>query len=153
LDCCHSGGFKGGTLGSLLAHGSGRCLMTACASDQLSSDSAVVSGASTFTHYLAEALTSSIVDSDGDGFVDTSEVFKYVHPRVHNATKQTVQWTMDKNFGEAAIARAVARRADEEKRAEPEVKVQTEAGRPVLEISETRIEFRDVQPGEKLPVE
>src|SRR5262249_42706502 len=76
LDCCHSGGFKGGTAGVQLAHGSGRCLITACASDQLSSDSAEASGASTFTHYLAEALTSSAVDSDGDGIVLTSEVFK-----------------------------------------------------------------------------
>jgi hypothetical protein len=151
LDCCHSGGFKGGTTGVQLAHGSGRCLITACASDQLSADAGEAGGASTFTHYLAEALTSGIVDSDGDGVVLTSELFKYVQPRVYNATKQTVQWTMDKTFGEAAIARAARR--DPTRPPIPEVKPRTETGRPVLEVSETRIEFRDVVPGETLPVE
>lgn len=152
LDCCHSGGFKGGTAGVQLSHGSGRCLITACSSDQLSSDSADASGASTFTHFLSEALTCGDVDSDGDGVVLTSEVFKYVQPRVYNATKQTVQWSMDKTFGEAAIARATARREPHGGSAPP-VKIESEAGRPVLEVSETRIEFREVQPGEKLPVE
>lgn len=151
LDCCHSGGFKGGTAGVQLAHGSGRCLITACASDQLSADAGEASGASTFTHYLAEALTSGEVDSDGDGIVLTSEIFKYVQPRVYNATKQTVQWTMDKTFGEAAIARAVRRAPTRPPL--PSVKPKTESGRPVLEVSETRIEFRDVTPGEALPVE
>lgn len=152
LDCCHSGGFKGGTTGVQLAHGSGRCLITACASDQLSADAGDAAGASTFTRFLAEALTSGAVDSDGDGVVLTSEIFKYVQPRVYNATKQTVQWTMDKTFGEAALARAVPTRLPTQ-RPFPEVKVKPESGRPVLEVSETRIEFRDVQPGEVLPVE
>ena len=154
LDCCHSGGFKGGTAGVQLAHGSGRCLITACASDQLSSDSQDKSGASTFTHFLAEALTSGSVDTDGDGVVLTSEVFKYVQPRVYNATKQTVQWSMDKTFGEAAIARALPRSAAPATPAPPTVRVQPEAGRPILEVSwDKPIEFRQVQVGEKLPVE
>lgn len=151
LDCCHSGGFKGGTTSVQLAHGSGRCLITACASDQLSADAGETDGASAFTHFLAEALTSGTVDSDGDGVVLTSEIFKYVQPRVYNATKQTVQWTMDKTFGEAAIARAARR--DPTRPPIPDVRPKTETGRPVLEVSETRIEFRDVVPGETLPVE
>ena len=152
LDCCHSGGFKGGADSLLLAHGSGRCLITSCASDQLSADAVQPSGASTFTHFLADALTNAAVDADGDGVVLTSEVFRYVQPRVYGATKQTVQWTMDKTFGEAAIALTTPRR----KRSAPapaESPPPPPAGRPVLEVSETRIEFRDVQPGENLPVE
>jgi hypothetical protein len=151
LDCCHSGGFKGGTAGVQLACGSGRCLITACANDQLSADAHDATGASTFTHYLAEALTSNEVDSDGDGIVLTSEIFKYVQPRVYNATRQTVQWTMDKTFGEAALSRAARR--DPTRPPIPKVPVKTESGRPILDISETRIEFRDVNPGEALPVE
>ena len=151
LDCCHSGGFKGGTAGVQLAHGSGRCLITACASDQLSADAATASGASTFTHFLAQALTNGEVDADGDGVVLTSEVFKYVQPRVYAATKQTVQWSMDKTFGEAAIARAPVRGARPGP-SDPGPPA-PERDRPVLEVSETRIEFRDVQPGEKLPLE
>ena len=152
LDCCHSGGFKGGADSLLLAHGSGRCLITSCASDQLSADAVQASGASTFTHFLAHALTEAEVDADGDGIVLTSEVFRYVQPRVYNATKQTVQWTMDKTFGEAAIATTTPRRKKAAAaRAEPPPS--PPAGRPVLEVSETRIEFRDVQPGETLPVE
>lgn len=156
LDCCHSGGFKGGATGLALAQGSGRCLMTSCASDQLSADSTTPSGASVFTHHLAEALTSGEVDTDGDGIVLTSEIFKFVQPRVYAATKQTVQWTMDKTFGEAAIACAQPRaRVAEPARADPVAvpPLQPPAGRPLLDISETRIEFRDVQPGETLPVE
>lgn len=162
LDCCHSGGFKGGTAGVALGHGSGRCLITSCASDQLSADSVTETGASTFTHHLAQALTSGEVDTDGDGVVLTSEIFKYVQPRVYAATKQTVQWTMDKTFGEAAIACATPRpRATDTAAAGGAAATASSAsdhlappaGRPVLEVSETRIEFRDVQPGESLPVE
>ena len=151
LDCCHSGMFKGGATSTLLAHGSGRCLITSCASHQLSSDSQTPSGASTFTHYFAEALTSGEVDSDGDGIVLTSEVFKYVQPRVYNATKQTVQWTMDKTFGEAALARAEPRQRFVPAPAPPPM--ETPQGRPMLEVSESRIEFREVDQGEVLPVE
>ena len=154
LDCCHSGGFKGGAEALQLGRGSGRCLITSCASDQLSADAGNTGGASTFTFFLTKALTSGEVDADGDGVVDTSEVFKFVQPRVYDATRQTVQWTMDKTFGEAAIARAVPR-------ARPEAKVEAKPretrapipGRPVLELSESRIEARDVQPGEPLPLE
>ena len=156
LDCCHSGGFKGGTAGVALGHGSGRCLITSCASDQLSADAGTPDGASTFTHHLAEALTSGEVDTDGDGVVLTSEIFKYVQPRVYAATKQTVQWTMDKTFGEAAIACATPRaRAPETAAAGAAAApaAMPPPGRPVLEVSETRIEFREVQPGETLPVE
>lgn len=165
LDCCHSGGFKGGTAGLALAQGSGRCLITSCASDQLSADAATETGASTFTHHLALALTSGEVDTDGDGVVLTSEIFKYVQPRVYAATKQTVQWTMDKTFGEAAIARVPPRLRSAERAgeaaAEPgaaesqaaAARPEPSGTRPVLEVSEARIEFRDVQPGEALPVE
>jgi len=160
LDCCHSGGFKGGTAGLSLAHGSGRCLITSCASDQLSRDADTPTGASVFTHHLAQALTSGEVDADGDGVVLTSEIFKYVQPRVYAATKQTVQWTMDKTFGEAAIACATPRprATGTEDAAGPGgaaagATATATAGRPVLEVSETRVEFRDVQPGEALPVE
>lgn len=165
LDCCHSGGFKGGASGLTLAQGSGRCLITSCASDQLSADAAAESGASTFTHHLALALTSGEVDTDGDGVVLTSEIFKYVQPRVYAATKQTVQWTMDKTFGEAAIARVPPRQRAAEHAGAAAVEPRTiemsatvarpesSGTRPVLEVSEARIEFRDVQPGEALPVE
>ena len=159
LDCCHSGGFKGGTAGLQLAHGSGRCLITSCASDQLSSDAVDQTGVSTFTHFLAQALTSGDVDADGDGIVLTSEVFKFVQPRVYNATKQTVQWTMDKTFGEAALARSKRRQpvidapATNTQILPTAPPLPATTGRPVLEISESRIEFREVQPGETLPTE
>jgi hypothetical protein len=149
LDCCHSGSFKGGANNSLLAHGSGRCLITSCASHQLSKDASTPTGASVFTHFLAEALSSGEVDSDGDGIVLTSEVFKYVQPRVYNASQQTVQWTMDKTFGEAALARAKPRNTP----VPPPPPLKTPPGRPLLEVSESRIEFLQVEQGERLPVE
>ena len=152
LDCCHSGGFKGGAAGEQLAQGSGRCLITACASTELSADAGDGSGTSTFTRYLAEALVSGEVDTDGDGAVDMAEVVKFVKPRVYKATKQTVQWSPDKTFGDTVIARARPRAAGGES-AVSEVKLAPESGRPVLELSEARIENREVQPGEVLPVD
>jgi hypothetical protein len=134
-----------------LAEGSGRCLITACASHELSRDAARAGAASGFTQVFAEALTSSAVDADGDGVVLTSEIFKYVQPRVRDTTKQTVQWSMDKTFGEAALARATS--AGTKGKPEPAPLLPPEHARPVIELSESSLEFRDVQPGEKLPVE
>ncbi|MBL9190601.1 MAG: caspase family protein [Opitutaceae bacterium] len=152
LDCCRSGGFKGGQMGQHLVEGSGRCLITACASHELSKDAMRPGTASAFTQVLAEALTNGAVDADGDGVVLTSEIFKYVQPRVRDATKQTVQWSMDKTFGEAAIARTAV--AGTKGRAVPAPEaLPPEHARPVIELSETNLEFRDVHAGEKLPVE
>lgn len=153
LDCCRSGGFKGGQLGQhLVSEGSGRCLITACASHELSKDAARAGTASAFTQVLADALTNGAVDADGDGIVLTSEIFKYVQPRVRDATKQTVQWSMDKTFGEAAIARTAV--AGTKGRAAPEPPpLSSESARPLIELSESSLEFRDVHAGEQLPVE
>lgn len=152
LDCCRSGGFKGGQLGQHLAEGSGRCLISACASHELSKDAARAGTPSAFTHVLAEALTNGAVDADGDGVVLTSEIFKYVQPRVRDATKQTVQWSMDKTFGEAAIARtAVAGTKGRPAPVPPPLP--PEHARPVIELSESNLEFRDVHAGENLAVE
>lgn len=106
LDCCHSGAFKGAASYSLLGEGSGRNLMASCASDQLSADAEASSGASVFTHFLAQALTRSDLDADADGMVTASDLYSYIRPRVFEKNGQTVQWTMDRTFGEAPLARS-----------------------------------------------
>lgn len=154
LDCCYSGGFKGGQMGMELSVGSGRCLITACASEELSADAPDASGASAFTRVFAEALTSGAVDADGDGVVLTREVFAHVQPRVYAATKQTVQLSADPTFGEAAIACAAQRGKKREPAPEPlPPPPPLERDRPLIELSESNLDFRDVQLDEKLPVE
>ncbi len=152
LDCCHSGGFKGGQMGVDLGVGSGRCLITSCTSDDLSADAPEGSGASAFTRVLAEALTSGEVDADGDGKVLTRELYNYVQPRVYAATRQTVQISADPSFGEAAVACAVPR-ATARQPAPPPPPPPPERERPVIELSESTLDFPDVPPGEKLRVE
>lgn len=159
LDCCHSGGFKGGDVFGQLKHdsgrhdGSGRCIIASSANGELSRDAIKADGASTFTRFFAEALTSRDVDDDGDGCVQIGEVFKYVKQRVYEANQQTVQWWFDKTFGEAPLAKA--RAGGRKRKPAPELEPATppERERPVLELSETKIDFPDVQAGEKLPVE
>ena len=152
LDCCHSGAFKGGSDLAQLSEGGGRCLIASCASAALSEDAKTSSGASVFTHYLAEALTSDQVDGDHDGVVHTDEVLKFLRARVREASKQTVQCTMEKAFGDTALARS--RRRGEARPAPPEPPpLSPESVRPAIELSESSLEFRDVHAGEQLPVE
>jgi uncharacterized caspase-like protein len=167
LDCCHSGGFKGGADGRKLVaisedeasrpDRSGRCLITSCASNELSADATDTEGASVFTYHLARALTLPEVDADGDGQVLMSEVFKHVEKHVYATSRQTVQYAPDRNFGDTPIAKVAPRprAADISPIAgvQKPVDVSPPPERPVLKVSDERIEPPRAEVGENLPTE
>ncbi|MGH9268319.1 MAG: caspase, EACC1-associated type, partial [Acidimicrobiales bacterium] len=144
LDCCHSGAFKGGGLPTNL-RGSGRFLLTSSRRGQLSVDAAEVTGASLFTRHLAEALTLGTLDDNDDGYVSLNEVYNHVLARLGEESKQIPQRHFDNTVGDPALARSRTGSA--------RVPKGSGAGVPRLEVSESEIVLRDVQPGEVLPPE
>ena len=140
LDCCYSGAFKGASLPSSLK-GEGRFLFTSARSGQLANDADRVNGTSLFTQHLVEALVSEAEDLNGDGYVGLSEVYEYVHKCLTTEGRQIPQ----RNFaggGDVAVARRPTTTTGQE-----------ESRPPVLELSETVIDLRDVEPGSVLPEE
>ncbi len=146
LDCCHSGKFKGGQLPQTLM-GEGRFVLTSSRARELSVDAEKEDECSAFTKYLAEALVSGEVDANQDGYVSINEVYNYVYPKLVKGVGQKPQRHYDEAHGELPLGRS-----------SPKPRVTTppaeETGRrPILGISETSIEIRDVKLGEKLPDE
>jgi hypothetical protein len=145
LDCCYSGAFKGAGLPANL-RGAGRFLITSSRTGQLSADAEDPSGASPFTRHLVDALKAGDLDGNGDGYVSLNDLYDFVLRRLQRDTKQIPERHFDHTVGDVVLARARRRPADGEPGAEP-------AGRPELDVSETLIEIRGVQPGEALPPE
>lgn len=150
LDCCHSGSFKGGEMSAVLAQASGRFLLTSCRDQELASDASKVGGASAFTQHFVDALRLGEVDSNQDGFVTLSEVYHHILPKLNLATKQIPQLHLDKTVGDPPIVRARPRTAPpievERRSTRPPI-----AARPVLAVSDTKIELAGVRLGERLP--
>ncbi len=150
LDCCHSGSFKGGEMSMVLAQASGRFLLTSCRDQQLASDAADAGGASAFTQHLVDALRLGEVDSNKDGYVTLSEVYHHILPKLKLATKQIPQLHLDKTVGDPPLVRTRPRTA-------PPMEVQRaatrppSAARPILAVSDTKIELTGVRLGERLP--
>ena len=144
LDCCYSGAFKGGGLPANL-RGAGRFLISSSRHGQLSADADQPSGASAFTHHLVAALRSGELDPNHDGYVSLNDVYDYVLTRLQEDTRQIPERHFDHAVGDVALARS---RSSPMKTAAPAV-----TPRPELAVSETQIEIKNVQPGERLPPE
>ncbi len=149
LDCCHSGSFKGGGMPDALAQASGRFLLTSCRNHQLATDALETGGASAFTTHLVAALTSGEVDSNRDGFVTLTEVYQHILPRLKAGTQQIPQLHLDKTVGDLPLARQ-PRRPAPPKPPQPPTRSPLPA-RPVLAVSDTKIDLHAVRLGEQLP--
>ena len=149
LDCCNSGNFKGGELPQNLK-GEGRFVITSSRAGQLSTDTPEMDGPSAFTKYLVEALVDGDVDVNKDGYVGINEVYEYVFPRLMAETKQIPHRHFDKTIGDLAFGRRPLAIPREKPR---KVSLNVGQGRPHLNVSETNIEIRHVQPDEQLPDE
>lgn len=77
LDCCHSGGFKGGDLAEGLS-GKGRFIIAAASAVELAGDAESRGEPSPFTRALVEGLLKKARDNDGDGAVDLDDLFAHV---------------------------------------------------------------------------
>lgn len=72
----------------LLTQSKGRIILSACQSDQVAQESKRFKSG-LFTHYLLEGLRGGRADVDGDGAVDTDELYSYVSQRVSKTSGQT----------------------------------------------------------------
>lgn len=153
LDCCHSGAFKSGSLPDSLK-GEGRFLVTSARGGQLANDADRANGTSLFTQHVVEGLLGEARDTNGDGYVDLAELYDYVRDSLVVEHRQRPQ----RNFsggGDVAIARrvvvtpAMAEALDTDRPAGAEAV----AALPILDLSETVIDLRDIRAGETLPPE
>jgi hypothetical protein len=144
LDCCYSGSFKGADLPRSL-EGSGRYLLTSTRGGQLAHDADQRNGTSQFTTHLVAGLRSGAPDHDGDGFVDLDDLYEYVHRRLADIGRQIPQRSFS-GGGDVVVARRP-----------PATNGKGPGGGgggtetpPVLDVSETLIDLRDVGPDELL---
>ncbi|MFE7215709.1 caspase family protein [Streptomyces sp. NPDC057611] len=77
LDCCHSGGFKGGEIFDELS-GRGRFVIAATSAADLAADAEVRGEPSPFTKALVEGLLKHADDRNGDREVDLDDLFAYL---------------------------------------------------------------------------
>jgi YVTN family beta-propeller protein len=147
LDCCHSGAFKGGDVPNALA-GNGRFVITSCRGGELANDSHARNHASVFTHHLVQGLLSGASDHDGDGVVNLSELYEYVHRELTSEGRQIPQKRFE-GSGDVPIAlRAVEAAAT----ASESIVVQPTAA-PELDVSPASIELGEVDHDQVLPDE
>lgn len=152
LDCCHSGSFKGGGMPEALANAGGRFLLTSCRDQQLATDAGETGGASAFTSHLVQALIAGEVDANEDGYVTLTEVYHHILPKLKIATQQIPQLHFDKTVGDPPLGKVVAKKAEATVVGTGMVAGASEvAARPVLAVSDSKIELHDVHVGEQLP--
>ena len=147
LDCCYAGSFKSGQLPDSL-RGTGRYLLTSCRSGQLANDAIAENHTSAFTQHLVDGMLRGARDSDGDGFVDLSDVYDYVYDALSREGRQLPQ----RNFsggGDIAIARRPGL-IDSATGADGRTGAESTSS---LELSPASIDLRDVASGERLPLE
>ena len=151
LDCCYSGAFKGGggRVPESLA-GRGRFVVSSCRGRELANAASAENGASLFTSHLVDALLGKAADRDGDGYIDLAEVFEYVQDALSDQ-QQSPQKRFD-GERDLRIARSTNRPASRTASGVPEDHI-PEQRRPVLALSETTIDLRDVGADEVLPDE
>jgi tetratricopeptide (TPR) repeat protein len=80
LDCCHSALIKSSAASDIVEKlsGSGRYVLAATSPIEFAADGPAEGLPSPFTRALADALTTRAEDSDGDGFVDLEDVYRYL---------------------------------------------------------------------------
>lgn len=150
LDCCYSGAFKGGGRVPESLAGPGRFVLSSCRGRELANAASAENGASLFTSHLVDAMLGKATDRDGDGFIDLGEVFAYVQTALRDQ-QQSPQKRFDGDR-DLVIARSPVTPATRESSGVREAHV-PERLRPVLALSETVIDLRDVRPDEVLPDE
>jgi hypothetical protein len=150
LDCCYSGAFKGGGRVPESLAGPGRFVLSSCRGRELANAASAENGASLFTSHLVDAMLGKAADRDGDGFIDLGEVFAYVQSALRDQ-QQSPQKRFDGDR-DLVIARSPVTPATREGSGVREDHV-PERLRPVLALSETVIDLRDVSPDEVLPDE
>lgn len=109
LDCCHSGGFKGGgSIDDLALHelkGEGRYVVTATTPTELALDASEPGAPSPFTAALIQSLAFGANDTNSDGYVDIDDLMRDLQDRIPpNAPRP------ERDFDGSGIVR-VARRA------------------------------------------
>ncbi len=150
LDCCYSGAFKGGGRIPESLAGRGRFVLSSCRGRELANAASAENGASLFTSHLVDALLGKAADRDGDGFIDLAEVFSYVQGALRDQ-QQSPQKRFD-GERDLRIARSTSLPASRTASGVPEDHI-PEQRRPVLALSETTIDLRDVGSDEVLPDE
>jgi hypothetical protein len=147
IDCCHSGRFKSAGMSESLK-GEGRFIITSSRSKELSEDATQADQPSAFTKYVVEALLSSEVDTNKDGYISINELYDYVLPKIYENTKQRPHRIFDKAVGELALAKS---------NVDSPMPVAAKAGssveKPVLSVSTNELFIDDVEDGEILPDE
>ncbi|WP_018349298.1 caspase family protein [Longispora albida] len=103
LDCCYSGGFKGGpdTPGEL--GGKGRFVLTSSLSGQRTPDAKDGGAPSPFTGYLAEALRGECRASGG--YVSADDLYEHVNMRMAAAGLSTPQRILKGTIADLVLAR------------------------------------------------
>jgi hypothetical protein len=147
LDCCSSGMFKGGAVGTQLG-GPGRYIVSSARGKALANDARTPTGTSLFTEHLVEGLLGGAPDTNGDGLIDLHEIYDYVKKRLAETSTQIPHCRFDGD-GDISLARmkrppAVARAT------EPPQHRSAEAP---FGLSESAITLRDVDSDEKLAPE
>ncbi|WP_167613566.1 caspase, EACC1-associated type [Maribellus sediminis] len=151
LDCCNSGKFKGSMDIPKHLLGEGRFVITSSRAKELSVDADEKDGYSAFTKHLILALLSNEIDTNKDGYISLNEVYDYIIPRLEKETKQKPKRNFSGSGGEVAIGRS-SEAAPGSKLIAPG-SVEPGAQKPILAISSSEIEIKDVSPDEVLPEE
>ncbi|CAH8283283.1 caspase domain-containing protein [Mariniflexile fucanivorans] len=155
LDCCHSGGFKGGDLPQSL-QGEGRFVLTSSSSMELSSDTSSPDSPSPFTKYLSEALLTENIDVNDDGYVSINEVYEYIFPKIYQESKQRPQRKFGDTSGDLPLCK---RKKIYNPNPTPKDTdndggtMNIGTGKPRLNVSEQKIDHLGVGSDEKLPDE
>jgi Caspase domain len=89
LDCCHSGGFKGGDITEL--HGRGTFFLASTRERSLAADGDG-DGPSPFTGAVVNALTSLASDKDGDGLITFDDVYREVDTMLRHLKQYPQRW-------------------------------------------------------------
>ncbi|MBN2343846.1 MAG: caspase family protein [Deltaproteobacteria bacterium] len=155
IDCCHSGRFKSGGLSENL-QGEGRFVLTSSRSKELSQDARCTDEPSVFTRYLVDALLSSEVDTDKDGYISVNEVYNYILPKIYDETKQRPHRIYDKAVGDLALGKS--RETDGDSGVPSDIgaghgDVGAATEKPILCVSTELLNIDDVEAGETLPTE
>ena len=135
-----------------LANAGGRFLLTSCRDQQLATDAGETGGASAFTSHLVQALIAGEVDANEDGYVTLTEVYHHILPKLKLATQQIPQLHFDKTVGDPPLGKVAAKKKETAATGSVTVPLSPEpAGRPVLAVSDSKVELHDVHLGEQLP--
>ncbi|HWC69259.1 MAG TPA: caspase family protein [Acidimicrobiales bacterium] len=147
LDCCHSGRFKGGDVPATLA-GRGRFVVTSSRSGELANDTDTRNHASLFTHHLVRGILDGAEDRDGDGVVNLSDLYEYVHAALTDQGRQVPQKRFEGD-GDVPIA---LRTSTTVAHPQPEL-LDPALVAPVLDVPETTIDLGEIDSDEVLPPE